>query len=143
MVVEKKRVGGFHIFLIVIASSIFVFSLGKIILFALGGEEGLYLISTSTNIFGWLNAITGTIAAIVLFTSEIKHIKNTLWYPIFLVGIIIFILNNTITLIDSIIQIIQDEANYFNALKISQDIFAIGFWVFTAWFAKRELNEKN
>ena len=139
---EKNKIGGFHVFIIVIASWLFVYSLGKIILFAFGGGQELYLIGTSTSVFNWLNAITGAIAAVILFTSEIKHIKNASWYNIFLAAIIIFILNNLITLTDSIIKIIQSGTDYYSAFSISQDIFAVGFWIFSAWFTKRNIDTK-
>ena len=140
---EKNKISGFHTFIIVIASALFVYSLGKIILFAFGRGSELYLISTSTSVFDWLNAITGAVAAIVLFTSEIKHIKNKSWYNLFLAAIIIFILNNLTTLTDSIMTIIQARTDYFNAFSISQDIFAIGFWIFSAWFTKKDIDAKK
>ena len=131
---------GFHIFLSILAASIFIFSLGKIIYYISGGQDFFF---AEPNIFDWINSLTGALAAIILFTAEIKHIKNKEWYTLFFVAIIIFILNNIVTITDGVREIIQLGGSIYTTTSLSFDIFAIGFWIFSAWFSKRELNPQT
>jgi hypothetical protein len=134
-----KKIGGFHIFIIVIASLIFIGSLLKLISFGLGQDYYSYAFGEPT-LIDWLVAVSGLLAAIILFVSEIKHMVNNSWYGLFLASMIIFILNNLLTLGQGIFEVVKGNSEYLSTLFISQDVFAILFWIFAAWFAKRNIN---
>ena len=137
--VENKKIGDFHVFILVIASLMFIYSLAGLISLTLG-QVGIFSYFISSDIFGWIDVITGTIGSIFLFVGEIRHIKNTSWYALFLVGTLIFVLNNVVSLTDTFIQIVQVGSNGVDTYSISMDIFNVGFWIFSAWFAKRGID---
>lgn len=134
---EKKKIGEFHVFIIVLASLVFISSLANIISLLIGQGSLLSYFGSSNLLFRWLDSITGIIASIVLFIAEIKHIKNVSWYPLFFVGAIIFVVNNTISLVDNFLQIAKGTG-YMDSYLVALNIFHIGFWIFSAWFASRD-----
>ncbi|MDO8628177.1 MAG: hypothetical protein Q7R56_00290 [Nanoarchaeota archaeon] len=146
MPVQEKESSGkkvYFVFLVILAASIFIYELGMLLWYILAEDAIGFLSIGMPTLLDWILALTGFIGSIVLFLAGINYLRRQSWYSTFKWACSIFIANNILNIIATVISVNSEIGYYdgsgwgmYSAFSVAVDIFAIIFWGFNSWIIK-------